>query len=111
MNFRYPHPDNERSFEKFSVKLLQRHWNNPHLELYGRRGEEQCGVDIIDPMFSAPFRAAQCKHHEPMLTIPPSEIEAEVAKALAFDPPLDRYAIITSGRATTHAQKKMAHAG
>jgi tetratricopeptide (TPR) repeat protein len=107
MSFRYPHPDNERSFEKFCLKLLQRHWNNPHLELYGRRGEEQSGVDIIDPTFSAPFKAGQCKHHEPLLTIPPSEIEAEVAKALTFDPPLDHFAIVTSGRATTHAQNKI----
>jgi hypothetical protein len=107
MNFRYPHPDNEKSFEKFGVKFLQRHWNNPQLELYGRRGEEQSGVDIIDPSFASPFKGAQCKHHEPLITIPPSEIEEEVAKALTFDPPLEHYAILTSGRATTHAQNKI----
>ena len=107
MNFRYPHPDNEKSFEKFCLKLLQRHWSNPHLELYGRRGEGQLGVDIIDPTYATPFKAAQCKHHEPLITIPPSEIEEEVAKAIKFDPPLDHYAILTSGRATTQAQNKI----
>ena len=107
MNFRYPHPDNEKSFEKFCLKLLQRHWSNPQLELYGRRGEGQFGVDIIDPTYATPFKAAQCKHHEPLITIPPSEIEEEVAKALTFDPALDHYAILTSGRATTQAQNKI----
>lgn len=107
MNFRYPHPDNERSFEKFCLKLLQRHWNNPHLELYGRRGEKQSGVDIIDPTFSNPFKAAQCKHHEPNIKIYPCEIENEVAKALTFRPSLNHFAIVTSGRATTHAQNKI----
>lgn len=109
MSFRYPHPDNEKSFEKFCLKLLKRHWNNPHLELLGLRGEKQFGIDIIDLSASTPFRAAQCKHHEPHMTIPPAEIEEEVAKALTFETSLslEHYAILTSGKATRHAQNKI----
>jgi tetratricopeptide (TPR) repeat protein len=105
MPSRYPQPDNERTFEKFCLKFLQRHWNNAHLELYGKRGEAQSGIDIIDMSFSdGPFRAGQCKHHEANKTIPPSEIEAEVQAALEFDPPIDHFAILTTARASTQAQ-------
>jgi len=109
MNFRYPPPDNEKSFEKFCLKLLKRHWSNSQLELFGQRGERQFGIDIIDPSVATPFKAAQCKNHEPYITIPPAEIEAEVAKVLTFKTPtpLEHYAILTSGRATTHAQNKI----
>jgi tetratricopeptide (TPR) repeat protein len=107
MRFRYPHPDNERSFEKFCLKFLQRYWDNPQLRLYGHRGDTQLGIDIIDQSFSSPFRAAQCKHHEPDKTIPPAEIQEEVDKALTFSPPLEFYAILTTAKATVHAHNKI----
>lgn len=107
MSFRYPHPDNEQGFEKFCLKLLQRYWDNPRLRLYGHRGDTQLGIDIIDPSFSSPFRAAQCKHHEPDKTIPPAEIQEEVDKALTFSPPLEFYAILTTAKATVHAHNKV----
>ena len=107
MSFRYPHPDNEQGFEKFCLRLLRRHWDNPQLRLYGHRGDTQLGIDIIDPGFSLPFRAAQCKHHEPDKTIPPAEIQEEVDKALTFSPPLESYAILTTAKATVHAHNKV----
>jgi hypothetical protein len=107
MSFRYPHPGTEQGFEKFCLKLLQRHWNNAQLRLYGHRGDAQLGVDIIDPSFSSPFRAAQCKHHEPDKTIAPAEIRDEVDKALSFSPSLELYAILTTAKATVHAHNKV----
>jgi hypothetical protein len=107
MSLRYPHPGTEQGFERFCLKLLQRHWNNSQLRLYGHRGDAQLGIDIIDPSFSTPFRAAQCKHHEPDKTIPPKEIQEEVEKALSFSPPLEFYSILTSAKATVHAHNKV----
>lgn len=107
MSFRYPHPGTEQDFERFCLKLLQRHWDNKQLRLYGHRGDSQLGVDIIDQSYSAPFRAAQCKHHEPHKTIPPAEIQEEVNKALAFDPPLQHYTILTSAKSTVQAHNKV----
>lgn len=100
---RYPSPDTEQAFERFCVELLREHWKNPDLQLYGRRGEKQRGVDIYDPTSDSPFRAAQCKHHKPHMSLPPEEIRAEVAKALTFTPPLDRYTILTTAKESTNA--------
>src|SRR5262249_9402973 len=62
------------------------------------------GVDIIDMSISSPFRAGQCKHHEPQKTLPPSEIQEEVDKALTFELPLDHFAILTTAKVSTQAQ-------
>lgn len=100
---RYPSPDTEQAFERFCLELLREHWRNPDLQLYGHRGEEQRGVDIYDPTFALPFRAAQCKHRKMHATLSPREIEDEVVKALKFDPPLECYTILTTAKASTHS--------
>ena len=51
---------------------------------------------------SASHTDSQCKHHDREKTIPPKEIQDEVDKALTFDPPLERYAILTTAKATVH---------
>jgi tetratricopeptide (TPR) repeat protein len=107
MSFRYPIPDNEVKFEKFCLAFLKAHWNNSQLELYGRRGEKQFGVDIFDPNYNLPFQAAQCKLHEADKFIPPKEIREEVQKALTFKPTLDRYAILTTAKASNIAQNEI----
>jgi len=107
MAFRHPQPATEQDFERFCLKFLRRHWCSPGLVLYGKRGEKQYGIDILDVDGSVPFRAAQCKLHEDGKTIPPSEIRAEVSKAQTFPIPLDRYAIMTTARATTQAQNAL----
>jgi tetratricopeptide (TPR) repeat protein len=105
MGFRYPQPDNEDGFELFCLRLLRNAWNRPHLQQNGKRGERQDGVDLIDLGGEPPFRGVQCKHHEPAKTIPPSEIELEVTKALGHDPPLEEFYILTTARKAGLAQK------
>lgn len=104
MSFRYPHPDNETHFEKFCLAFLKRHWGNPNLELYAHRGEKQHGVDIVDPTSRKPFQAAQCKHYNPLETLPPEDIRAEVTKALGFPKRLEHYAILTTAKISGQAQ-------
>lgn len=41
-------PANPEDFERLCLRVLKAHWNCPTLELYGRRGEGQHGIDIID---------------------------------------------------------------
>ena len=105
MSFTYPQPRDEDDFELFCLRLLREHWGCAALQLYGKRGERQDGIDLIDESGSVPLRAAQCKHHEPGKTIPPAEIEAEVQKALNSGFDLGEYHILTTARKTTHSQK------
>jgi hypothetical protein len=105
MSFRFPQPSNEDDFELFSLRFLRELWQCPTLQQYGKRGERQDGIDLIDEGGNIPLRAVQCKHHEPDKTIPPAEIRDEVTKALASGFDLGEYFILTTARKTTHSQK------
>ena len=94
-------PANPDDFERLCLRLLKAHWNLPSLELYGRRGERQHGVDIIDMSGAEALRAAQCKLYDERGTLPPAEIQAEVNAAKEFPLPLGVYAICTTARVST----------
>lgn len=102
---RYPQPDHEEAFEEFSLRLLRRHWNLPHLERFGHRGEGQSGIDLVDLSGADPLRGAQCKHHASHKTLSPQEVREEVIKARAFRPALRVYAILTTAKRSVAAQR------
>ena|SRR5215216_1840015 len=104
----YPPPANEQDFEELCLQLLRVHFNRPHLELYGHRGESQDGVDIFDPSSERPIVGAQCKLHRPSKGLRPAEVHAEVVKARSFTPSLDLYIIMTSAKRTAAAYQAVA---
>jgi tetratricopeptide (TPR) repeat protein len=102
--FKNPPPANADDFERLCLRLLKAYWNLPKLELYGRRGERQHGVDIIETSGAETLRAAQCKLYDASETLPPAEIQAEVNAAVGFPFPLSVYAICTTAKVSTQAQ-------
>ncbi len=97
-------PTNEDVFEELCLGLLKQHWAKPRLERFGRRGERQNGVDILDLGGTLPLYAAQCKLKEEWKTLDAAEISAEVNKAKYFRPPLGYYAILTTAKVSTNSQ-------
>jgi tetratricopeptide (TPR) repeat protein len=53
------------------------------------------------------LRAAQCKRYDELTTLPPADIEAEVNAAKGFDFRLGVFAICTTARVSTQAQKSI----
>lgn len=104
MSFRFPQPTNEDDFELLCLRFLRELWNCPTLQVYGKRGERQFGIDLIDESGNPPLRAVQCKHHEPDKTIPPTEIQDEVKEVLKCELPVAEYFILTTARKTVHGQ-------
>lgn len=100
----YPRPRTSEDFEACCLEYLRALWGRPNLVLYGKSGEKQFGIDIIDQDRPLDLHAAQCKLHEDAKTIPPAEIEAEVAKALTFKPDVWCYAICTTAKKSKNAQ-------
>jgi tetratricopeptide (TPR) repeat protein len=107
MGFRWQQPDNEADFELLCLRYLRHEWKCPGLQRFGKRGERQFGIDLIDPTGSQPIRAAQCKHHEMDKTIPFHEVEAEVEKAKQYPIPLQEYFLLTTARKTADLQTKL----
>jgi hypothetical protein len=87
--------------------LLRLHWSRPNLQVYGKRGEDQSGVDILDLGGTEPLAAAQCKLKEEHKSLAPQEIGDEVDKAKGFELPIGKYAILTTGKVSTQAQLKV----
>lgn len=101
---RYPQPDNESGFEQLCLRHYRKVWKNECLALYAKRGENQDGVDIFDPLNIRPIRAVQCKHHEPTKQLSKSEIQKEVEKAEKSQFGIEHYVI-----ATTAQRSRTAH--
>lgn len=98
------HPlKSEVEFENLCVALLKRHWNRPGLECFGKKGEDQYGVDIFDTCGEEPIFAAQCKLKEETKSLTPGEIKEEVEKAKLFPSRIDHYVILTTAKASGKA--------
>jgi len=97
-------PESEVVFEELCLEVLKRHWSRPGLERFGKKGENQYGVDIFDTLGESPEYAAQCKLKEQWKSLEPGEIRAEVEKAKTFPSKLDHYAILTTGKVSGEAQ-------
>lgn len=104
MSFRFVQPSNEDDFELCCLRFLREVWKCPTLALYGKRGERQDGIDIIDESGTPPLRAAQCKFHESNKTLTPKEIRDEVAKVLNSPLPVREYHILTTAKKSREAQ-------
>jgi tetratricopeptide (TPR) repeat protein len=103
----FPIPTDAEDFEDLCVDILRIYWNRPGLERYGRRGERQNGIDILDLGGVAPLHAAQCKLKEYQKTLSPISIAEEVTNACHFKFRLGKYGILTTAKVSTQAQKKI----
>jgi hypothetical protein len=101
------HFAHDEEFADFCVRLLNSVFKCNSFQKFGKRGESQDGIDIIDMSHSVPLRAAQCKLHEPHKTCPPDEIREEVRKAAGSGFELNEFYIITSGRKTAFADREI----
>jgi tetratricopeptide (TPR) repeat protein len=104
---RFPIPTDDDKFEEMCRDLLRLHWSRPGLEIFGKRGERQFGIDILDLGGKTPIYAAQCKLKEEHKSLPPGDIQAEVDEAKKFTPPLGKYAILTTAKVSAQAQRKI----
>jgi len=92
-----PIPKSWDEFEDLVWHVFSRLWADPRAQRHGRQGQPQQGVDISGRPASLDGRYAgiQCKRYgDKRLT--KAHVEAEVAKAEGFVPPLAEYYIATT---------------
>jgi tetratricopeptide (TPR) repeat protein len=105
MEYAYPPPTDEWAFETFSMRLLRVYWPASDPQRYGRRGQRQHGVDIIDESGLEPLRAAQCKFKTFGHLLTEAEVMAETEKAKQFTPAIGHYFILTTSERSTDVQR------
>jgi len=107
IRLKHEQPANDRDFEILCLRLLRKHWSCPTLELYGRKGERQHGVDILDTGGGETLRAAQCKLRDRTKAISSVDIRLEIDKAKGFRPTLGIYLIMTTAKVSAAAQEEV----
>lgn len=83
---RLPPPTSWDEFECICKSSFSLRWTNPNLEIHGRQGQKQFGVDIYGSDSFNNCVGIQCKNT--ISTISQKLIEDEIIKAEQFTPPL-----------------------
>jgi hypothetical protein len=91
-------PKNHADFESKSVILFRVLLEDPGVKKLGRSGQKQYGIDLIGYRKGKLDRriGIQCKKKKPGEALTPSEVRAEVRKALKYKPNIVEYIIATT---------------
>jgi tetratricopeptide (TPR) repeat protein len=100
-------PKSWDEFEEICADLFAAEWGDRNTVRHGRQGQRQDGVDIYGCPRDGGHAGVQCKGKRrwPPDNLTTQEIDAEVAKALAFRPTLTEYVIATTGLDDAHLQE------
>jgi len=92
-----PKPRSWDEFEDIVWDLYSREWQDRDAQRYGRSGQPQQGVDIYGrpSRLGGQYAGIQCKRYEAG-NLNRKTVEAEIAKAEQFQPPLAEYLIATT---------------
>jgi len=93
-----PKPCDEQAFERCNKVLWCCILGDDTVQLHGRRGQPQHGVDLTGIRDDQPdsIVGVQCKLKSEGQKLTEAEVRDEVAKALTFSPPLSEYIIVTT---------------
>ncbi len=93
-------PASWEAFEDLCWALFQAEWRDQNTQKHGRQGQKQNGVDIVGTNHAqgGGLWGVQCKGKMQAYgsKLTEKEINAELAKADQFDPPLCHWIIATS---------------
>jgi len=99
----FPPPTDEQAFERLIEQLATPVLNARSVELNGRRGQAQQGVDVSVQANNGSRIGVQCKLTGKALTL--STVTAEVEKARTYKPTLDRFIVATTSRSDARLQE------
>ncbi len=87
----FPRPKDEEEFQEIIRDLYAAHWKDDNVQIYGRSGQTQHGVDVYGyPNKSTLCFGIQCKVRN-LGELTKAKIEIEIKKARNFKEKLDTY--------------------
>ncbi|MBY2905735.1 tetratricopeptide repeat protein [Rhizobium leguminosarum] len=101
-----PKPENHQDFERQCVFLWSAKLKDPNLQRLGRNGQNQHGLDIIGIRDDDPRNRVgiQCKLKSGKAKLTEKEVRTEFEAALAINPPLKEFHIVTTADSDTEIQ-------
>ena len=104
------YPADEYTFETWGLRIAQYEIGDPTADFYGRRGQNQYGIDVIATRGGASRVGIQCKKRE---NASDTEIEKlfreDFNKCLSIDPPLTEFIFCTTHPTSTNLQNCASH--
>lgn len=93
-----PKPRDEQTFERCNEILWRCILGDETVQLHGRRGQKQRGVDLTGLRDGQPDQivGVQCRLKSEGQILTDAEVRTELEKALTFTPPLSEYFIVTT---------------
>ncbi|CAN5156160.1 hypothetical protein BH10PSE4_BH10PSE4_46710 [soil metagenome] len=103
-------PRDWQDFERMTRDLFAVLHGTLHVDLHGRTGQPQGGVDVYFTDSDGQRVGIQCKLHDgaQKTTVAQAEFLAEIEKAKTFQPPISRFIFLTTGPNDV-ALKRTAH--
>ena len=98
---RYPLPKNDDHFEEFCISFLRAHFGLSGIQRYGRRGQRQFGIDILDLTSPPPRFAAQCKADDPKLEFTDKRLKELLEDVYKAPHQIKQYVILSTGKTST----------
>lgn len=98
----YPRPKDEQDFERLCRRFFEKQWGHP-VELFGRRGQRQDGVDFYAQTERGVI-GGQAKLHDPPAVLTPADIKSTIEQARTFKQKLCRLVIASTSKRDTKAQ-------
>jgi hypothetical protein len=90
----FPPPIDDPAFERLMAQLAQPVLNAQTVNLNGRQGQAQHGVDVSVLLPDDTYAGIQCKLTTKALTI--ATVKEEIAKAQDYKPTLSRFIVATT---------------
>src|SRR5262249_608656 len=97
-------PRGEYDFQDLCSLLLPYEWKVSTLEAFGRRGQRQNGVDILDLSGAERPKGAQCRNYNPSTVFMSKDVREAVDEAKGLRPALGEFWIMTTAKKSTEAQ-------
>ncbi len=100
-----PKPEDPSELEKMVREAYALKWNSPNLQIVGRRGQAQAGVDVFGEDDLGRLTGIQCKLYSKGLTL--KTVVNEISKAEDFDPPIQCLYIASTFPADAELQRNV----
>lgn len=100
-----PKPQDAAEFEMMVREAYALKWNSPNLQLNGRSGQAQAGVDVFGEDDLGRPTGIQCKLYAKGLTL--KTVKAEIEEAAKFKPPLQCLYIASTFAGDANLQREV----